>query len=72
MKLCVDCKYYYEGAIAEWCKYDDGDINPVNGKLKPKFAHIVRCNQSACGIDAKWFEEKEVPKTLSFFKRLFK
>lgn len=77
MKYCVDCKHYYEGYMSAWCRFNDGDIDLVTGKLRPKFAFRVREDNFKCGKNGIWFEEKESPKKespkkVSFFKRLFK
>lgn len=72
MKYCVNCKHYLDGGLGGWCQYDDGDVNPVTGKLKPKFAHGMRNSKFLCGKDGVWFEEKSEPAKISFWKRLFK
>lgn len=72
MKYCIDCKHYYRGSLGDWCEYDDDDINPVNGELKPKFAIAVRNDETKCGKDAVWFEQKVTVKKVSIWKRFLK
>lgn len=65
MKLCKDCKYFYQGFTLSYCKNPKNGIEPVHGEVKPTFASVARGegigNTFSCGPAAKWFEQKPEP-----------
>lgn len=60
MKLCKDCKYFYNGYAMAYCKHPKNGINPVNGEVNAQIAINARStrigNSFSCGPEGKWFE----------------
>lgn len=74
-KFCKDCKHV-SGISNSFCVNPKNGINLVNGEAKVRFCETARgCITTGCGVDAKWFEEKELvpkPTFLQILKLLFR
>jgi hypothetical protein len=57
MKLCINCKHFKELNL---CVHPNNGPNLVYGGTKPVFASSTRVDETQCGADGKWFEEKPV------------
>lgn len=63
MKLCKDCKHIEEGPVSLTSRCMSPKAkhtpNPVTGDTPQGFADLARGRETACGIEARWFEPKE-------------
>jgi len=69
MKLCIDCQHNVREL---WCQSPANGISPVNGEATIRFATMQRADNQQCGISAKFFEPKQEPVKVSWWKRIFK
>ena len=74
-KICANCKHYYRitGITPQGSNFCRGVKNIITGSDTP--CHYARYDKELCGIEARFFEQKEetppAAKKKSFFGKLF-
>lgn len=66
MKLCKDC-CYFSGSI--FCKAPQNGISPIDGSPNVIFVNISRGKRNMCSTDAKYWQQKEVPKVKTLWQK---
>lgn len=63
MKFCKDCKHYRDGTgymELDKCVAPQNGYHPVDGSIKFTFPVISRDSDNMCGLDALYFEQKDI------------
>jgi len=72
LKICVKCKYYYDGQLGRYCKHSASNLTTdlITGKKEHTLCCIMRDKRSLCGNDGRYYEPKTTIITL--IAKLFK